>query len=530
MLANDMHLGFSLPGIWYQMHQCVKGKLDVTGVALPGQPFIIAGHNNRIAWGMTNVMNDDIDFYRETIQSTDSLKYKLDGKWKDLIVHHEVIPVRGGDTVKIDLKFTHRGPIISKLKNLANETISMRWMGNEPSNEVRSIFLLNRAANWTEFLESVRTFNSVSQNVAYADIEGNIGLYCCAGIPIRSGNPIEVFPGDTTACDWQGIVPFEKLPHEYNPDKGYVVSANNRTIGTGYPYYISKWFQLPYRFDRITGMLDNEKKMNVSDMAVIQTDQTSKMAEFFLPGLIEIVKKQSDLTNNEKVALIALENWKAKMDVSDPAPAIFEVFYNNFTRNLLIDDLGETLYQELSGILLRNVAYNVWKKKSSALCDDIRTPDKIESFDDIVIKSYRQTISELDTKMGKEVANWKWGKIHTLTLGHPLGSNKILDFIFHFNRGPFEVGGSFHTIAAYSYKFDNINCIVTSGASQRQIYDLGKWDNSVSVIPAGNSGIVSNAYYSDQTQLYINGKYHRDLFSEELIKKSYKFKAVFVPK
>jgi penicillin amidase len=529
ILANDMHLRFSAPGVWYQIHEKVPGKLNVTGVALPGQPFIISGHNDSIAWGLTNVMNDDIDFYRETI-NPDSTEYRLDGKWKALVVKHEVFAIRGGDTVRMNLRFTHRGPIISTLKNLRNESVSMRWMGNEMSNELQSMYLVDRAHNWKDFCGAMKSFNSVSQNVAYADERGNIGMYCCAGVPIRKGNPIAVLPGDTSDYDWQGIVPFEQLPHKLNPPEGFAASANNRTIDTLYSHYISSWFDLSFRYNRICEMLSTDKRLSVSDIATIQTNFTSKMPEFYVPAIVEVIKRKKDLTTNAYLALTALEHWNGLVDAQSQPAALFEVFYNQFIENVVKDEMGDTLFKEflVDKILTRNTIQNIWVKKGSVLCDDITTPNKVETFSDMVVKSFEGTLKYMDEKCGRSFENWRWGKIHTFTIEHPLGKKKILNKIFRFNRGPYEVGGSFHTIAPYSYQYAE-PFKVNSGASQRQIYDFSNWDNSISVIPTGNCGIPASHHYCDQTRFYIAGKYHMDLFSDSIVHLNYQYRAIYTP-
>jgi penicillin G amidase len=530
ILANDMHLSFSAPGIWYQVHEVVPGKLDVTGVLLPGQPFVISGHNQKIAWGLTNVMNDDIDFYRETINPSDSNQYKLDGKWIPFRIKHENIAVKKSDTVRYDFRFTHRGPVISMLKGVSEEVISMRWMGNESGNEVQSIYRLNRAKNWIGFCNAMKTFVSISQNVAYADDEGNIGMYCCAGIPVRRGNPTEVQEGDTSANDWKGLVPFEELPHKFNPKEGFAVSANNRTADSTYQHYISRWFDLSFRYDRISELLRVDKKLSVSDIAAIQTDETSNLASLYLPGLLDIVKKKTDWSTTAKQSLKALTSWKYQMSASSSPAALFEVFYNRIVENLVKDELGQVLYPEFLNdkILVRNMFHNVWRNRKSVLCDNVLTVNKIETYDDIVLKSFGESVAWLIQKLGSDQEKWEWGKIHRFTLSHPLGKVNLLNRVFELNRGPFEAGGSFHTVAPYSYKFtDQFN--VTSGASQRHIYDFGDWDKSLSVIPSGNSGIPASPHYCDQTELYFEGKYHRDLFSFEAVVQNAKYKTTYMP-
>jgi len=262
LMANDMHLGLFSPGIWYQMHQFVEGKLNVTGLVLPGQPFVIAGHNDSIGWGMTNVMVDDLDFYAETLND-DSTKYLLDGEWIDLLIKKETIKTKEGDELNKTLKFTHRGPIINRFKKEKEIPLSIHWLGNEMSNEIRSLYLLNRAKNWTDFRDAVKTFKAVSQNIVYADVAGNIGLQSCAGVPMRAGSGIQIYPGDSSKYDWTGLVPFEELPFEYNPARGYVSSANNKTVHADYPHYISHWFAVPDRIDRIREMLDDKEKLGI---------------------------------------------------------------------------------------------------------------------------------------------------------------------------------------------------------------------------------------------------------------------------
>jgi len=261
------------------MHHVIEGELNVTGVVLPGAPYVIAGHNEDIAWGMTNVTVDDLDFYLETINPSDSNQYLLNGEWVDMRIVEEEIRVKGQkDPLKRYIRYTHRGPVVSSFKGVKDKVISIRWQGNEFSNEVRSVHLLNRAENWEDFRNAVRTFNSVNQNIVYADRFGNIGLQTSAGIPIRKEGGIPVYPGDTSLYDWQGQVPFEELPFSYNPECGYVSSANNKTVDESYPYYIGSWFSLPNRIGRIREMLEEKEVLGTDDFKRMLRDQHSQKA------------------------------------------------------------------------------------------------------------------------------------------------------------------------------------------------------------------------------------------------------------
>lgn len=523
MLANDMHLGFNIPGIWYQMHLVAGESLNVTGVVLPGQPFVISGHNDSIAWGMTNVMVDDMDFYLETLND-DSTQYFLDGVWKDLEVEKVSIAVKGMDPVDRVIRYTHRGPLINQLKPYDGPAVSMRWIGNEWSNELRSVYLLNRASNWSDFRDAVKTFISVSQNIVYADHLGNIGMQISAGIPIRKDDIYGFYPGDTTSYDWQGLVPFEDLPFEFNPARGYVSSANNKTIDESYPHKISHWFDMPNRIHRIRELLEAKEKLSPEDFQLIQTDQTSALAREFLGYALGRLDSVTEWNQTEKRAITSLKEWDFELTTESVAATIFELYYRKSMENLVKDELPAELFGTLLGsrTLMQNLLVNLIEDPHSPLIDIIHTERK-ESMKDILEISFRETISELSSTLSSNPEEWKWGSVHTFTLRHPLASVKILDRFFKLNRGPFPVPGSFHTVAPYSYSYRR-PYDVNHGASQRHIYITGNWDMSKTVIPTGTSGIPSSPHYCDQTHLYLDGKYHDDPFSRDAVLQQSKFK------
>ncbi len=529
ILANDMHLKLNSPGIWYQVHQNIEGKLNVTGLAVPGQPFVIAGHNDSIAWGLTNVMVDDIDFYAEKLNK-DSTQYLLDGEWKDLLIKTEIIKTKEGDEIEKNLRFTHRGPIINDFKSGADVPISIHWLGNEMSSEIRSVFLLNRAKNWTDFRDAVKTFTSVSQNIVYADVAGNIGLQCSAGVPIRAGNGIQFYPGDSSKYDWTGLVPFEELPFEFNPERGYVSSANNKTVPDDYPYYISHWFHTSARIDRIREMLEENPLLGNEDFEAMQRDVKSKKAEQMIPVFAKAIKNKNGLNEIEKEAFKELEEWNFELTRESVAASVFEILYRKVCENLIKDDLTPEMFTALLGqrILLENLIMNIMPEKTSEWIDD-KSTSETETFDDIVTRSFKETVADLTTEQGKNMEDWKWGKIHTFKIGHPLGVVNILDKVFNLNKGPFEAPGSFHTVMPFSYSFNNLYKVF-AGASQRHIFDVSNWDASKTIIPTGTSGIPASPFYLDQTEMYLNNQYHADPFSKTEVEKSAKFKMKILPK
>ena len=525
LMANDMHLGLNAPGIWYQMHQVIEGKLNVTGVALPCTPFIIAGHNEDIAWGFTNVTVDDLDFYLETINPADSNQYLLDGEWQDMRIVKEEIPVKGEDepVVRIN-RFTHRGPVVSEFKEVKDKVISAHWQGNEMSNEVRTVYLLNHAGNWEEFRDALRTFTSVSQNVVYADRFGNIGLQVAAGVPIRYSGGILVYPGDTSLYDWQGVVPFEELPCSFNPECGYVSSANNKTVSDSYPYYIGTWFSLPWRIGRIRQMLEEEELLGTEEFKMMQRDQHSLKAWDYTRLYLEALRDQ--VSGDYLPAYQALAEWDYDMKTSSAAALIFEIMWLELNKAMFQDELAENYRQVAYNPIGDNLIEKTRVTRRSLWCDNVNTPDKIESFQDNIRTAFQWAVDTITSMYGPEVSTWEWGKLHKFVLKHPLGSVPIVEKLFKVNRGPYSVGGSDHTVCPFSYPKGK-SFISDFGASERHIFNTANWDSSLTVIPTGISGVPASPHYLDQTQLYINNRYHSDYFSREAVEENSLYRALF---
>jgi len=518
ILSNDMHLSFGSPGIWIQMHEVVPGKLNVTGVVVPGQPFIVAGHNEKIAWGMTNLMVDDIDLFAEKINPADSNQYFFNGEWKNMKIRKEVIKIKGGTEETRFIRFTHRGPIMSRLVGVNDAVLSMRWAGFDKSDEIKSVYKLNRASNWAEFRTAISSFRSISQNFAYADVEGNIGINTGGGIAIRKGNGTIIRNGETDEYDWKGYVPFEQLPYSFNPDTGYVSSANNRTVSDKYPYYISAQFCLPYRINRIRQMLNGKRTFAIEDFKRMVNDQHSDYAALLTPFILNIGGKSKEFTPEEKYAFASLKGWDYDMNKDLTAPSIIEFFTISFAKNLLGDELGD-LYKQIDITLRDYYIYRILKEGPDEWVDDITTPQK-ETLDDIILKSFRDCVKDISNQYGSDTTKWKWGDIHKIILAHPLGSVKLLNRVFGFNSKEYRIGGSDNTVSPYSYK---TGFIVNHGASERHIFNTANWDESLTVIPTGNSGIPSDEFYLSQTETYLNGKFYKDAFTEPAVKAAAKY-------
>jgi penicillin amidase len=395
---------------------------------------------------------------------------------------------------------------------------------------LRTIYLLNRARNWNEFKEAARTFIAVSQNIAYADINGNIGIYCCAGVPIRENwNGIQIAPGWTDEFDWKGLVPFEDLPHSYNPPEGYVSSANNRPSDDKDAPHISTWFAPQYRIDRIRELLNEKDSLNIEDFVKMQSDQKSKLVEKFRDRIIQVLGN-TELNDTERKVFEQLSDWNGVLDSESSSAMVFEKFYNVLMKNVFLDELGNDLYEDYVsvGYIPNNALDRLWQVEESKWFDDTNTKDIVESLSDIIIISYRETIQSLLDLLGTNPEVWAWGKLHKLAINHPLGSVTVLNKLFNLNRGPYPVGGSSHTVSPYAYSY-NAPFISDYGTSHRHIYPVGDWDKSLSIIPTGISGIPKSRHYCDQTKLYLKNRYRNDYSSLELVRENALYTMVLQP-
>jgi penicillin amidase len=495
---------------------------------------------------MTNLLSDDIDIYTEKINPDNPGQYLFNGEWKDMADRSEIIAIKGGKKDTVVIRSTHRGPLLSGLLKPADPSqkvewagyeyldcfhhvdsiaLSMKWVGYDKSDEVRSVYLLNRAGGWDDFRSALSTFRLVSQNLVYADTDGNIGMNTAGGIPVRKGNGIMIRSGETDEYDWKSYVPFEHLPYSFNPASGSVSSANNKTVDGDYPYFISQDYFLPYRIHRIRQMLDEKTILSMEDFKGMVNDQHSYLAALLTPFILRLKDRTDELSAAEITALEALADWDYNMDPSLVAPAVLEFFRISFRRNLLADELGH-IYEHLNYLTGEYFIYRIITAKPHSWIDNINT-DAVETIDDIVFQSFRDGIGSLIKEHGKNPENWKWGKINTLTFVHPLGTVKILNLIFNLNSDEYEVGGGDHTVSPF-FSFQP-GFHVNIGASVRQIFNTADWDESYSVIPGGISGVPGSEFYLSQADTYIEGKFYKDHFSDEAVLSSAKYTLILKP-
>ena len=499
ILANDPHLGLTNPSFWWEAHM-VCPTINVSGFAIPGVPGIAIGHNLNVAWGVTNVMVDDVDFYVEKINPQNPRQYWLKDRWEDMKVREETIRVKGREPVKAEILLTRHGPIVSDGKGSNERAISARWAFTEGLQPGQAAYLLVKAKNIQEVKEALKYWELPSQNLVFADVSGNIGYWCCATIPIRSkGFGILPMPGWTEEYEWKGYVPFEERPHRINPKENFIATANNKVTGDSYPYFISHYWEPVDRITRIHQLLKAKERLSVDDFKTMQQDIYSVLASEMVPKMIQVLERR--FTDEEgRKAKEVLSKWDFIMDKDSVGACLFEVTFRKMMDNIFRDELGEELFYEY----LRTSTF-----PPSALRMMIRKGSSLwfgkKSLEDILAMSMKQMFSELKEVMGSDMNKWTWGSIHSLTFEHVLGKKRLLARIF--NLGPFRVGGSHLTVNMRYYSYEE-PYRVKHGVSERMIVDLSNIGGSLHVLPTGESGNLKSPHHQDQIDLYLGGRYH----------------------
>ena len=506
ILCNDPHLRMTLPSVWYLMHleAAPTGKqpdeFEVWGASIPGSPCIHLGHNRRIAWGVTAALCDDADLYREKIHPQEPDLYRVDNQWVKMKCEEERIRIRGGKEVKKLVRFTRHGPVISDFpqKNSAAEVLALKWTAHDPSQELRALYGINRARNWNEFLHSLSYQIAPTLNYVYADSEGNIGYSVAGRVPIRPQTPsLLPLPGWSGEFDWKGYVPFSDLPRLHNPPEGVIATANNRITDHSYPYYLSDLFEPPYRIRRIKELLTAKEKLSLEEMAEIQKDVVSVQGREIIrdlrPDLEEIASKDDSL----KKMVESLIRWDGNCSENSLEAALFHVFYHRLMMNLLTPDLGHDLFLAYTEIFNQPLLPmdQILRDPQSPWFATCPRPTLVE-------KSLREAQAELTAGLGTHMKQWSWGKLHTLTLRHPLDRIKILAPLF--SIGPFPSPGDGVTVNMGFYRHSNPYQHVV-GPSLRMLIDLGDWQRTRFILPSGQSGHFFSPHYRDQTELWRAG-------------------------
>jgi penicillin amidase len=507
LLANDPHLPLQVPSIWYELH-LNGGGLNVAGVALPGVPGVVIGHNERIAWGITAAMADGDDLFLERVNPDNRRQYEYEGVWVDGDLLHEEIEVRGSNRVVEEVLVTRHGPIISPAIPGEGRALAMRTTAAEAREQARAIADLNVAGDWDGFRQALRLWPSPPLNFVYADVEGNIGYQMAGLVPKRAkGYGLVPSPGWTGEYDWTGFIPFDEMPFAANPDRHYVVTANNQVVDNGYPHFLSAEYIDGYRAQRIAQLLEAKEKHSTDDFRMIQGDVYSIPARELADRMLALQPADEDARR----ALNFVRVWDGRLTTDSVAAAIVEAFYLDLLRRTLHEKLGPLTDHFLGKEVhpaIPDASYFV--RCTSWLLRLMREQPADwfpgRTWGEVMEQSLTEAIAELRRELGDDMSGWTWGRIHYVPFEHPIGRVRALRPVF--NRPPAPVGGDMNTVAQACYLGARPWAAYSYIASYRQIIDLSDFNNSLAIMPGGQSGHPASRHYADMLGPWARGEYH----------------------
>jgi penicillin amidase len=510
LLANDPHLGLTAPAVWYFAHLSAPG-VNVIGATLPGVPAVVLGHNTHFAWGVTNTGPDVQDLYLERLDGAGD--YLTPEGPRPFKLIDEVIKVKGASDVRLQVRETRHGPVISDVSRAAlaavprGHVIAFQWTALRTDDlTLQSAMKLVRAHDWPGFLAAMRDYHSPQQNFVYADTAGNIGFVAPGRVPVRKpGNDLKGMapaPGWQAKYDWAGFIPFAELPHAYNPPSGQVVTANHRITPPGYAHFISSDWQPPYRAHRIAELLRALPTHSIGSFARIQGDVVSLPVRELLPRLLA-VKPASE---EGRRALQLLSGWDASMSAERAEPLIVWAWWREFSRAIYGDELGEALRgnwlaraQVLTAVLEDRDGQARW-------CDDVRTR-AAESCDAVLAAALEAALADLRERYGRDMMAWRWGAAHEARHEHrPFGRVRSLARWFDISV---PTPGDAYTVNVGRNRMEDEArpYANTHAASLRAIYDLSALDNSLYIHSTGQSGNLLSAHYKSFSEAWSRVEY-----------------------
>ena len=504
ILANDPHLGFRAPGMWY-LARIETPALTLAGATVPGVPMTILGHNGSIAWGLTTTDSDTQDLFVERLDPDDPGRYLTPDGSRPFARRVERIAVRGGEDVALVVRSTRHGPVISDIDPKAasvaksGHVVALAATAlQEDDMTAEAVWRLNRARTWEQFGAALSFFHAPQQNIAYADTAGNIGIAVPGRVPIRrAGDGRYPAPGWTGAHDWIGYIPYGELPRLLNPAGGRIVNANHRVVGADYRYRLGHGDTPPYRARRIHALLDAGESRTPAGAGAMQNDAVSLAARDLLPPMLRIVQE----TESRSGALARLRGWDGTMDRRRPEPLVFVAWLRALNRLLYADETG-AVFPDLWS--LRPVFVRRTLDRGGAWCDNIATTPR-ETCREIVGTALDAALSELGARFGGNPADWRWGDAHYAHFRHSLFGwmpllNRLADIRIPVDGGAFTVNRGQHRASR-----DNAPYASVHGAGYRAVYDLSDLDRSLFIQATGQSGHLTSPHYRDLTPLWRDG-------------------------
>ncbi|GAA1154033.1 peptidase S45 [Microbacterium oxydans] len=544
LLANDPHLGASLPSVWYQVQlKCStvdeECPFDVGGFSFSGLPGIVIGHNQKVAWGFTNLTTDVTDLYVERVEGD---QYWRDGALVPLEESTETIKVAGGDDIDLTIRSTMHGPIISGLTDDFTEiaddpepalgveasapttpvpgsedaeyAVSLRWTALDPGTAATAIFALSTAQDFDDFRYAASLFDVPAQNLIYADTEGNIGYQAPGRLPIRgAGDGWMPQPGWDSSYDWTGFIPFEELPVSYNPNSGYIVTANNAIVTDDYAYFLSRDWDYGYRAARIAHLIERRAAvapLTADDMRDIQMDNEMWIGTQLATAMAEVDVSGAGASD----AVDLLEAWDGQNSASSAAAAYANVLWSNLVQNIFtereqplpIDGQGR-LFTVVSA-MLTDPSDPLWTNEQL----------DVDGMEQMLALSAEEAYDELAALQGTTISRWNWGDLHAITLtSDTLGSSGIAPIEALFNRGPFPVSGGASVVNATGWEL-GVSYATTTVPSMRMVVDLSDFDASTWNHLTGASGHAFHEHYTDQTADWAAGAQKPWAYSTKAVK------------
>jgi penicillin amidase len=530
LLSNDMHLDHQMPNLWFEAH-LKSGNFDVAGVTLPGVPFVIVGHNQRIGWGFTNVGPTVEDDFIEEFNAQG--QYKTPAGWLDPQHRQETIHVKGKPDVTVDVVTTRHGPIITELVPGETRKIALRWTLQDGMGLM--FFDVDSAQNWNEFRKAFSTFGAPGQNVMYGDVDGHIGYQATGRVPIRAaGDGSLPVRGSDDAHEWKGWIPFDEMPYVYDPPAGILASANGRITPEGYKYSISTEWEAPWRTDRIYRVLESGKKFAPADMLALQMDVSSTYDRFCADKFVYAIDHTANASERAKRVADILRDWDGRMSADSAAPTIETKARQELARLLLEPKLGAaTLGPDRGELTWRSYRWamsSVWLENMLTKRPARWLPTGYSEYESLLTTAVenvvKQTVialgspSKLDSWAPADLSQWKWGKNYPVEIEHLVLSQ--LPLIGRLTGpGLHPLSGSGFTVKAVGRGF---------GPSERLTWNFANFDQSTLNVVTGESGIFLSPHYMDQWPAWYGGSTFAFPFSPAAVAQHKKHEMVLEPK
>ncbi len=499
ILAGDPHLPVRNPSIWYELG-LDAGELRLIGFSIPGVPGVVIGHNDRVAWSFTYAYADTQDLFVEHQDPTDLRRYEYQGRYETATFVREPIRVKGRtDPVVVDVAVTRHGPIITPVLEHETAQVALRWSALDATTTVEAIMGMNRARSWDEFRAAAASFSGAALSACYADVDGHIGYLLVGRLPDRKGDGRVPVPGWTGEYDWRGLLPASANLAVLDPADGLVLNANNRPVSsTDAAGWNGEW-DPGFRYAYLRDALGRMGPADVASTSRLQNDYTSLPEQRFRDALLAA----RPLTAAGQQAQQIARSWDGALGVDSAGAAVYEAWLLHFADRTFADKLGPALYERyLTDGRPISALYDLLPSASSQWFVELGDPS-VSGRDAVAGKALDDAAKDLVTRLGGDMAKWRWGDLHSVTFDHPLAAVKPLDLVF--NLGPVRRAGDGYSPNNGAYPLTKPFAPRTH-ASERQIVDLGDVDASVSIIPTGESGMPYSKYWGDQTRLWANGQ------------------------